>query len=198
MTTKRVALVTGGTRGIGLGIARALARDGWTLALCGLRSREEVADVVNEIASLGGGAEYLGRRHRQPERPRAIAAVDRRALRNAARARQQRRPRAARAGRSARRHGGELRRGAAYQSAGPVLSDAGGRAVARSTTGGRERTARDRVRDVGLGRDGVAAARRVLCEQGGTLDGCQIICGSSRVRSVFRCTRCVPASSPQT
>ena len=31
----------GGTRGIGLGIAHALARDGWTLALCGLRSREE-------------------------------------------------------------------------------------------------------------------------------------------------------------
>ena len=54
----RIALVTGGTRGIGLGVARALARDGWTLALCGLRSRDEVADVVSEIASLGGGAEY--------------------------------------------------------------------------------------------------------------------------------------------
>jgi 3-oxoacyl-[acyl-carrier protein] reductase len=55
---KRVALVTGGTRGIGLGIARALAHDGWTLALCGLRSREDVDDVVKELSSLGAGAQY--------------------------------------------------------------------------------------------------------------------------------------------
>ena len=54
----RVALVTGGTRGIGLGIARALAHDGWTLALCGLRSREEVAGVVEELGELGGRPEY--------------------------------------------------------------------------------------------------------------------------------------------
>src|SRR5688572_9593852 len=55
---KRIALVTGGTRGIGLGVARALAREGWTLALCGLRSREDVADIVGELATLGNGAEY--------------------------------------------------------------------------------------------------------------------------------------------
>jgi NAD(P)-dependent dehydrogenase (short-subunit alcohol dehydrogenase family) len=54
----RIALITGGTRGIGLGVARALAREGWALALCGLRSRDEVAGVVRELASLGAGAEY--------------------------------------------------------------------------------------------------------------------------------------------
>ena len=48
--TARVALITGGTRGIGLGIARALARDGWSLALSGLRRRDEVASVLDDLA----------------------------------------------------------------------------------------------------------------------------------------------------
>jgi NAD(P)-dependent dehydrogenase (short-subunit alcohol dehydrogenase family) len=55
---RRVALVTGGTRGIGLGIARALAAEGWALALCGLRSREEVDAVIQELKAAGGEAEY--------------------------------------------------------------------------------------------------------------------------------------------
>jgi NAD(P)-dependent dehydrogenase (short-subunit alcohol dehydrogenase family) len=56
--TRRIALVTGGTRGIGLGIARALAQDAWSLALCGLRSREEVSPVVEELRVEGGQVEY--------------------------------------------------------------------------------------------------------------------------------------------
>ncbi|HUO72921.1 MAG TPA: SDR family NAD(P)-dependent oxidoreductase [Solirubrobacteraceae bacterium] len=42
------ALVTGGGRGIGAGIARALARDGWDVVV-GARSREQVAAVAEEI-----------------------------------------------------------------------------------------------------------------------------------------------------
>ena len=56
--TTRVALVTGGTRGIGLGIARALAAEGWSLALCGLREREAVGSVIAELAAAGAQVEY--------------------------------------------------------------------------------------------------------------------------------------------
>jgi NAD(P)-dependent dehydrogenase (short-subunit alcohol dehydrogenase family) len=48
-TQKRVALITGGSRGIGLGIAEALADDGFDLAINGVR---EAAQVVDAVASL--------------------------------------------------------------------------------------------------------------------------------------------------
>jgi NAD(P)-dependent dehydrogenase (short-subunit alcohol dehydrogenase family) len=40
---RRVALVTGGARGIGLGITRALAAEGFAVAVCGTRPTEDVA-----------------------------------------------------------------------------------------------------------------------------------------------------------
>ena len=77
MTRDRaVAMITGGTRGIGLGIAHALARDGWDLALCGVRSAEAVRDALQELRGAGADVMY----HeldvsRTADHPRFIAAV---------------------------------------------------------------------------------------------------------------------------
>ena len=55
---RRVALVTGGTRGIGLAIARTLAGEGWDLALGGVRPEAEVRDVLEELRGMGGAVHY--------------------------------------------------------------------------------------------------------------------------------------------
>jgi len=57
-TRRSVALVTGGTRGIGLGIARALARAGWDLAISGVRPSDEVGAVVDELSNVGATVLY--------------------------------------------------------------------------------------------------------------------------------------------
>jgi NAD(P)-dependent dehydrogenase (short-subunit alcohol dehydrogenase family) len=52
------ALITGGTRGIGLGIGRALAREGWNLMLCGTRAEADVFETLEELRRLGTRVTY--------------------------------------------------------------------------------------------------------------------------------------------
>lgn len=55
----RVALVTGGSRGIGLGIARKLAEEGFNLAINGVRDQASVREALEELKSFGVRVEYL-------------------------------------------------------------------------------------------------------------------------------------------
>ncbi len=54
----KVAMITGGTRGIGLGIAKSLAAEGWDLSICGIRDESEVS-TLKELSELGVRVIYV-------------------------------------------------------------------------------------------------------------------------------------------
>jgi 3-oxoacyl-[acyl-carrier protein] reductase len=56
---KHIALITGGSRGIGLGIAQCLAREGLDLAICGLRDESNVAETMDSLRQLGADVLYI-------------------------------------------------------------------------------------------------------------------------------------------
>jgi len=56
---KKIALVTGGSRGIGLGVAHALAREGFDLGLCGVRPESAVAETLQSLRATGRDIHYV-------------------------------------------------------------------------------------------------------------------------------------------
>jgi NAD(P)-dependent dehydrogenase (short-subunit alcohol dehydrogenase family) len=55
----KLAFITGGTRGIGFGVALALGKAGFDLALNGMRNEGEVADALEEVRKLGVNVAYF-------------------------------------------------------------------------------------------------------------------------------------------
>ena len=55
----KIAFITGGTRGIGFGVALALGRAGFDLAVNGMRNEGEVTDALEELRDLGVNVAYF-------------------------------------------------------------------------------------------------------------------------------------------
>ncbi len=70
----KVALVTGGSRGIGAAVAKRLARDGAAVALTYSGSRQKAEEVARAIESAGGRAMGIQADSRDPEAVRAAVA----------------------------------------------------------------------------------------------------------------------------
>jgi NAD(P)-dependent dehydrogenase (short-subunit alcohol dehydrogenase family) len=57
-TARKVALVTGGSRGIGLGVAKELAAGGFDIVINGRREESEVVSAISDLESAGANVLY--------------------------------------------------------------------------------------------------------------------------------------------
>ena len=55
---KNTALITGGSRGIGLGIAKALVKEGYRVAINGVRPIQQIKETLNDLKADGGEVIY--------------------------------------------------------------------------------------------------------------------------------------------
>lgn len=55
----KIALVTGGSRGIGLGVAQALAREGFDLGICGVRAESAATETLQSLRATGRDILYV-------------------------------------------------------------------------------------------------------------------------------------------
>jgi len=59
MMKQKVALITGGANGIGLGIAKQLASEGYAIALTGRSTEEQVKDKIEQVKSFNMPVIYI-------------------------------------------------------------------------------------------------------------------------------------------
>ncbi|MCX7007355.1 MAG: 3-ketoacyl-ACP reductase, partial [Kiritimatiellaeota bacterium] len=73
---KRTALVTGGSRGIGFGIAAALAKEGFDLVVCGVREEAAAAEALAKLRTNGHEVVYVQADiSKTADRQRLVAAI---------------------------------------------------------------------------------------------------------------------------
>lgn len=76
MTHSPVALITGGSRGIGLGIAHSLANAGFDLAINGIRPQDSVTETLTQLSQTGSQVIYCqGDIGKKEDRDRMLAQV---------------------------------------------------------------------------------------------------------------------------
>ena len=77
--SNKVALITGGSRGIGLGISESLASAGYRIAVNGVRPEQQLADTIEKLNSLGTEVIYCqGNIAKAEDRKRILEKIDHR------------------------------------------------------------------------------------------------------------------------